>query len=622
MGARKIRYKTDADASYNPSTNSDTSSGAEDNPSPVVAPAPVQSGRSTRASAGDIGDWRVIYNAHDQGRKDGSIRVNATKVKTKAPSHFSQIKKIQDTNTRNQWYKAHFTENDGLFDFPDVLRAIPQPENITDAELKYLHTLYTEKRDGTKKARTVLGAGKGELEDMDLNYGRTFSPTGRTSTFRFLCSLAGALGLTVRGGDVKQAYKMGNWPSWMKKLLSHMPAGYNKYYDGKKYCCEVGNLYGHPVAGRNWWETFRQHILKDQDGFKQSEHDPCLFINIQGKEVLYLLVYVDDVVWFTNSERLNTEFETKFGEHFDWTNFGTDLHDYLSIDIAQTETEVTLGMESYITRMYEDYYGEGKPHHSYSTPADTDLPKVVHQAAKNKDSTMKDTALAKRFRRLCMQLLYCAMHGRPDIMSAVGLLTRVQAWPSLDLMHRAERILIYLYGEKGLKLHYTRLDMPRLEARWAPRVTVEGAADADWALAHSTSAYVFGLGTAATSWATVKQQSIAISTRDAEIHAGSLAACEAIHLRGLSEETGHAQVAPTVLLMDSSSAIDLAYDPMMVSKTKHIERRDLFIRELVEREIVKPIYVKTEKNTADILTKPLEKRLFCVHRATLFGTAP
>jgi hypothetical protein len=50
-------------------------------------------------------------------------------------------------------------------------------------------------------------------------------------------------------------------------------------------------------------------------------------------------------------------------------------------------------------------------------------------------------------RRVHQQLLYCSTMTRPDIALAVGLLTRVQAWPSPDLLKRAERVAIYLAGD-------------------------------------------------------------------------------------------------------------------------------------------------------------------------------
>ena len=58
---------------------------------------------------------------------------------------------------------------------------------------------------------------------------------------------------------------------------------------------------------------------------------------------------------------------------------------------------------------------------------------------------------------------------------------------------------------------------------------------------------------------------------------------------------------------------------MHYNKSKHVARRDLFIRELVENNVVKTKFIPTAKNTADVLTKPLNKALFAVHRAKLLG---
>ena len=116
-----------------------------------------------------------------------------------------------------------------------------------------------------------------------------------------------------------------------------------------------------------------------------------------------------------------------------------------------------------------------------------------------------------------------------------------------------------------------------------------------------------------------KQQTIALSSYEAEVVAGSLAGCEAVFIRGILAEVGQTQSGPTVLKMDNSSAIDLANDPVMHSTSKHIARRDLFIRELVQRDMIKPVFVKTANNVADALTKPLHKGPFLGHRNTLLG---
>ena len=65
-----------------------------------------------------------------------------------------------------------------------------------------------------------------------------------------------------------------------------------------------------------------------------------------------------------------------------------------------------------------------------------------------------------------------------------------------------------------------------------------------------------------------------------------------------------------VVYCDNSSAIDISKNPVQHSKTKHIKIRYHFIRDLVERKIVVLEYVLTERQNADIFTKPLDRNKF------------
>ena len=290
----------------------------------------------------------------------------------------------------------------------------------------------------------------------------------------------------------------------------------------------------------------------------------------------------------------------------------------MAIRIRKKPGVVTLDMEKYIGECVKEAF-PGGVHHTYNTPAVQELPKMVAKAAEVKDTTYVKDAVGKRFRRLTMQMLYVASHTRPDIALAVGLLTRVQAWPTPELLKQAERVLIYLSGTIDMKLTYTRCTKDTIDLNLAPRVVIEGASDATFDAAHSTSGYLIFLMNAAIAWCMKKQVSVALSTYQAEVMAGSLAACEFVSVRGLLNEMGFPQTSPSTLKMDSTSAINLAEDPVMHSQSKHIARRDLFIRELKERGILSPVYVKTDKNTADALTKPLMKEPFYSHRATMLG---
>jgi hypothetical protein len=76
-----------------------------------------------------------------------------------------------------------------------------------------------------------------------------------------------------------------------------------------------------------------------------------------------------------------------------------------------------------------------------------------------------------------------------------------------------------------------------------------------------------------------------------------MAACDAFFLRNILAFAGHEQLWPTTLFMDNDSAIDVSKDPKHFAKSKHIERRDLFIRELVVRGIITTKYMPTVMHT-------------------------
>ena len=72
---------------------------------------------------------------------------------------------------------------------------------------------------------------------------------------------------------------------------------------------------------------------------------------------------------------------------------------------------------------------------------------------------------------------------------------------------------------------------------------------------------------------------------------------------GISQDT-------RVVYCDNSSATDISKNPVQHSKTKHLEIRYHFIRDLVERKIVSLEYIPTERQNADIFTKALDRNKF------------
>ena len=68
---------------------------------------------------------------------------------------------------------------------------------------------------------------------------------------------------------------------------------------------------------------------------------------------------------------------------------------------------------------------------------------------------------------------------------------------------------------------------------------------------------------------------------------------------------------------DNTSAINLSKNPVQHSRSKHIEIRHHFIRDHVQNENVVLDFVSTDKQLADIFTKPLSEERFCMIRREL-----
>ena len=78
---------------------------------------------------------------------------------------------------------------------------------------------------------------------------------------------------------------------------------------------------------------------------------------------------------------------------------------------------------------------------------------------------------------------------------------------------------------------------------------------------------------------------------------------------------------PVVMFCDNTSAINISKNPVMHSKTKHIDIKYHFVRELVEDKEIILEYVHTKEQIADIFTKPLPKDAFLYLRNKL-GVIP
>jgi predicted metal-dependent HD superfamily phosphohydrolase len=89
-------------------------------------------------------------------------------------------------------------------------------------------------------------------------------------------------------------------------------------------------------------------------------------------------------------------------------------------------------------------------------------------------------------------------------------------------------------------------------------------------------------------------------------------------MRYFLEECGYDMSEPSTLLIDNASAIQVAKNPEHQSTMKHVHREYHWIRENVEKGLIRVLHVPGTENVADIFTKPLKRPIF-THLRELLG---
>jgi hypothetical protein len=212
-------------------------------------------------------------------------------------------------------------------------------------------------------------------------------------------------------------------------------------------------------------------------------------------------------------------------------------------------------------------------------------------------------------------LLYLIKHSRPDISNAVRELTKVLDGATQAHWKAMIRVIKYVFDTKkfALRIH------PVVDHSSKQMFYLEGISDSEFAGDKDTRASVYGyimyFCGAPVSWKSKSGKSVTLSSTEAEYFASSEAAKELMFmfnlLEGMNEHKG--VVLPMSLHIDNTGAIYLANNHSTGPRTKHIDIRIHYVRELIDKGILKTVFVKSEDNDADIYTKNVCEELFNKH---------
>jgi len=228
------------------------------------------------------------------------------------------------------------------------------------------------------------------------------------------------------------------------------------------------------------------------------------------------------------------------------------------------------------------------------------LPKKLRNVEDEDTGETNETDCQEKYRSTMGSLLYLANGTRPDLSFVCSYLSQLNHCAKKENMNDQRHVLRYLKSTCDLKLCYEKTGK-----------SVQVYSDANWGNdsvdSKSFSGFVFVLAGGAVIWQTRKQQTVALSTVEAEYVATTEAIREIIWVGNFLREVRCDEylMKPSEILVDNQGAISLANNVILSDRIKHIVRIFSYMKDVINRKVVILRYVSSGENLADIFTKVL-----------------
>lgn len=427
------------------------------------------------------------------------------------------------------------------------------------------------------KARYVA---KGFTQIPGQDFDETFAPVARYDSQRLLLALSAHHKWVPQQMDIKSAFLYG---VLKEEIYMELPDGFR---EGTKVCKLRKCIYGLKQSPREWYSCLSDSLVAQ--GFRPANFDPCVFIHPENN--IYLAVYVDDIMIYGPDNSNRTQVKNLLKTDFECTDLG-NAKSILGLEInVETDGSISLSQSGYISKILEKFGMQD------SRPVGSPLePNTILVKGEVTDELVDKT----NYQSIIGSLMYASIGTRPDLTHAVTFLSQFSSCPTEDHLRAAKRVLRYLNGTKHSKLTYPS----------GGKLQLDGFSDSSYASnltdRKSFSGYIFRLGQCAISWRSRKQKSVAVSTTEAEYMALSLTTRQLVWLQNALKELN--QECHYYIHADNTGSIELSRNPRIHDRSKHIDVHYHYTREQLELGTFELLYVPTENNLADILTKGLPK---------------
>ncbi|CAI7832316.1 unnamed protein product [Closterium sp. NIES-54] len=316
---------------------------------------------------------------------------------------------------------------------------LPPGKKAISSKLIFRHKYGPDGELTPYKSRLVA---KGFQQTKGKNFDKIFAPVGKGTTLRVMLGTAANHGWRIKQMNITTTFLNG---IILEELYMLQPEGLD---DGSGRVCRLKKaIYGLKQAPRAWYHKLEETLL--YGGFKKSEWDHSLFLLQEKEQFLILLVYVDDILLFSESSGMIERVEEMLEMQFKCSKVG-DVKYYLGMHVERDLDKGVLRMHQrkYCEGLAEKYglQDGGKP----ATPLPSGF--TVEPCA---DEEVVGESDRKLYDSMVGALNYAANHTRPDIAFATSRLASVVSRLSHEQLEAAKRLIHYVTATPSVGLEYS-----------------------------------------------------------------------------------------------------------------------------------------------------------------------
>jgi hypothetical protein len=529
--------------------------------------------------------------------------VSAVSSDYNEPKNFDEAWNHPDPVKQAKWRKSINDELKSL-EKRKVWRVIKKSDVPANRRLMGCKWVFKIKRDGRFKSRMVA-QGFSQIPGVDFT--ESFAPVVNDITFRIVITLMLVCNFEGICIDVETAFLYGDLD---EEIYMKCPEGLKHAVDE---CVRLlQSIYGIVQAARAFWKRLVTALKKV--GFVQCQADGCLLFRKSKEGICIVCLYVDDCLAVGSKAALDRLVED-MKKVFDIKVDGT-FNDYLGCELVLSDDRkrAWLGQPHLMKRLETKFIDMVGNMQSYKTPGTPGY--IVSRPAEG--DTLVDDETQKIFRSGVGMLLYAVKHSRPDLGNPTRELAKVMDGATEAHFKELKRVIKHAIdtNDKGLRM------FPNREEKdvWK----LDGLCDSDFAGDKETRCSVCGYAMyfmgVPIAWKSKLMKSVTLSTTEAEYVSISEIVKEVLFVVAVLMSMEIEVQKPVVIKCDNNGAIFLTNNCTTSNRTKHVDVRRHFVREYTQSGAIKVVFVRSEDNDSDMMTKNVAGNLYEKHAAKVLCT--